>query len=74
MENSIVGSTYTANMWIVDSGGKKVSPTATRVGDNDTRTFTVDQSAVGNSVTLVAENSAFTHVNVDIAGRFYPDI
>ncbi|AHN22480.1 MULTISPECIES: hypothetical protein [Lysinibacillus] len=74
VENSIVGSTYTANMWIVDSGGKKVSPTATRVGDNDTRTFTVDQSAVGNSVTLVAENSAFTHVNVDIAGRFYPDI
>lgn len=74
VENSIVGQNYTANMWIVDARGAKVSATATRVGDNDTRTFTVDQSAVGNSVTLVAENRSRVPVRVDITGRFYPDI
>lgn len=71
--NSVVGSTYTANMWIVDSKGKKVSATATKVGDSDTRNFTVDSSAVGKSVTLVGENSSVALVKVDISGKFYPD-
>ncbi len=73
VENSTVGGNYTANMWIVDAKGAKVSATSTSVTDNDTRFFTVDQSAVGNSVTLVAENSRSTVVRVDISGRFYPD-
>lgn len=61
-------------MWIVDANGKKVSPTATKVTDNDTRSFTVDQSAVGGNVTLVAENDTATYVKVDISGKFYPDV
>jgi len=74
VENSIVGQNYEATMWIVDAKGKKVSTTVKDVTDNDTRFFTVDQSAVGNSVTLEAENDQFTRVRVEIAGRFYPDI
>lgn len=50
-----------------------MSPTALNVTDNDTRYFTVDQSAVGKKVSLVAENASFTYVTVDIAGKFYPD-
>jgi len=73
VENSLVGSTYTANMWIVDANGKKVSATATDVTDGDNRNFTVDASAVGGSVSLAAENANATYVKVDIAGNFYPD-
>ena len=72
VENSVVGSDYKANMWI-QQGSTKVSPTALNVTDNDTRYFTVDQSAVGKKVSLVAENASFTYVTVDIAGKFYPD-
>ncbi|MGE7841068.1 hypothetical protein ACQKNX_09775 [Lysinibacillus sp. NPDC093712] len=73
VENAIVDKNYTANMWIVDAKGAKVSPTTTRVMDNDTRLFTVDQSAVGGNVTLVAENSKFALFEVSISGSFYPD-
>ncbi|MGE8001756.1 hypothetical protein ACQKOF_24670 [Lysinibacillus sp. NPDC093190] len=73
VENSVVGSTYTANMWIVDANGKKVSATATKVTDNDTRQFTVDQKAVGDKVNLAAENDTVTYVKVEISGKFYPD-
>jgi hypothetical protein len=72
VENSVVGQGYKANMWI-QQGSKKVSATALNVTDNDTRYFTVDQSAVGKKVSLVAENASFTYVTVDIAGKFYPD-
>lgn len=72
VENSVVGQGYKANMWI-QQGSKKVSATAKNVTDNDTRYFTVDQSAVGKKVSLVAENASFTYVTVDIAGKFYPD-
>ena len=72
VENSVVGADYKANMWI-QQGSTKVSPTALNVTDNDTRYFTVDQSAVGKKVSLMAENSSFTYVTVDIAGKFYPD-
>ncbi|KJE27539.1 hypothetical protein LG52_2885 [Geobacillus kaustophilus] len=72
VENSVVGAEYKANMWI-QQGSTKVSPTAKDVTDNDTRYFTVDQSAVGKKVSLVAENASFTYVTVDIAGKFYPD-
>lgn len=71
--NSLVGNSYTTNLWIVDSNGKKVSATATKVGDDDTRYFTVDQSAVGKKVTLAAENSSGVFQKVDISGEFYPD-
>lgn len=73
VENSIVGQNYEATMWIVDASGKKVSNTAKDVTDNDTRFFTVDDSAVGGNVTLVAENDKITRVSVEISGRFYPD-
>jgi len=73
VENSVVGSTYTANMWIVDANGKKVSATATKVTDDDTRNFTVDQSAVGGNVNLAAENDTVTYVKVEVSGKFYPD-
>ena len=71
--NSVVGSTYTANMWIVDADGDKVSATATKVTDSDTRQFTVDESAVGDDVTLKADNTSSTIVKVEISGKFYPD-
>lgn len=72
--NSVVGSTYTANMWIVDySNGNKVSATATNVGDQDLRYFTVDSSAVGKKVALTGENSSIAAVKVEISGNFYPD-
>ncbi|MBY6278624.1 hypothetical protein, partial [Symbiobacterium thermophilum] len=64
VENSVVGQGYKANMWI-QQGSKKVSATALNVTDNDTRYFTVDQSAVGKKVSLVAENASFTYVTVD---------
>ncbi|WP_230982728.1 hypothetical protein [Geobacillus sp. Y412MC52] len=67
-----MGADYKANMWI-QQGSTKVSPTALNVTDNDTRYFTVDQSAVGKKVSLMAENASFTYVTVDIAGKFYPD-
>ncbi|MFJ7666016.1 hypothetical protein ACIQXI_02850 [Lysinibacillus sp. NPDC097195] len=73
VENSIVGQNYEATMWIVDAKRKKVSNTAKDVTDNDTRFFTVDDSAVGGNVTLVAENDKITRVSVEISGRFYPD-
>ncbi len=73
VENSIVGQNYEATMWIVDASGKKVSNTAKDVTDNDTRFFTVDDSAVGGNVTLVAENSRFALFEVSISGSFYPD-
>ncbi|MEK5332260.1 hypothetical protein [Lysinibacillus sp. FSL W8-0992] len=73
VENSIVGQNYEATMWIVDASGKKVSNTAKDVTDNDTRFFTVDDSAVGGNVTLVAENDKITRVSVEVSGRFYPD-
>ncbi|MEK4223196.1 hypothetical protein N1I86_14775 [Bacillus sp. FSL W8-0116] len=72
VENRVVGQGYKANMWI-QQGSKKVSATARNVTDNDTRYFTVDQSAVGKKVSLVAKNASFTYVTVDIAGKFYPD-
>ncbi|MGE7841067.1 hypothetical protein ACQKNX_09770 [Lysinibacillus sp. NPDC093712] len=74
VENSIVGQNYEATMWIVDASGKKVSNTAKDVTDNDIRFFTVDDSAVGGNVTLVAENDKITRVSVEISGRFYPDL
>lgn len=73
VENSIVGGNYTASMWIRDAKGKKVSSTVTQVNDNTTHFFTVDQSAVGNDVNLVAENNKSVHVKVEISGSFYPD-
>ncbi len=73
--NSVVGSTYKTNMWHAMGGRAetKVSPTATGVTDNDTRNFTIDQSAVGRTIGLVAENAAWTSVTVEIAGAWYPD-
>lgn len=72
--NSLVGGSYKANMWInTGQHGSKVSATATNVTDNDTRYLTVDQSAVGASVGLTAENATWTSVQVDIAGMFHPD-
>ncbi|WP_297991619.1 hypothetical protein [uncultured Anoxybacillus sp.] len=72
VENSVVGQDYKANMWI-QQGSTKVSATATNVTDNDTRYFTVDQSAVGKKVSLVGENATWTYVTVDISGKFYAD-
>lgn len=73
VENSIVGQDYKANMWIADANGKKVSATAKEVTDNDTRFFTVDDSAIGDDINLVAENYKSRHIKVEIAGSFYPD-
>ncbi|WP_461200504.1 hypothetical protein [Anoxybacillus sp. TBDG-1] len=72
VENSVVGQDYKANMWI-QNGSTKVSAIATNVTDNDTRYFTVDQSAVGKKVSLMGENATWTYVTVDISGKFYAD-
>lgn len=73
--NKTVGSTYKANMWIQKGApnGSRVSAIATNVTDNDTRHLTVDHSGIGYNLGLIAENTAWVAVSVDIAGNYHPD-
>ncbi|WP_019419884.1 hypothetical protein [Paenibacillus sp. OSY-SE] len=67
-----IGSNYKANLAIY-KGSNKVSSTYVGIDEGEKATFTVDSSAVGQSVTLKGQTNNWTIVRVEIRGKFRAD-